>query len=196
MLSRFAAITRISRPWRRLLNRRRTAHAPAQAGPDLLSFAFAAKRRSRRHRGSLAPWTSTRRLGVGSAGFCFAMAKRASAEPSAGLSRFVRCASGRRRCGRARLSPRAAASAAAPAATFISGGASPSRSLSEGPKSRPPNPSVRSLQRSTGAGTIYQHAERSRSVVAHIGCAGVSGARCAGRAVAIVVLSLGIERWQ
>src|SRR5450759_520023 len=89
MLSRFAAITRISRPWRRLLNRRRTAHAPAQAGPDLLSFAFAAKRRSRRHRGSLAPWTSTRRLGVGSAGFCFAMAKRASAEPSAGLSRFV-----------------------------------------------------------------------------------------------------------
>jgi hypothetical protein len=35
----------------------------------------------------------------------------------------VRCASRRRRCGRACLSPRAAASRAAPAATFISGGA-------------------------------------------------------------------------
>ena len=49
-----------------------------------------------------------------------------------------------------------------------------------GPRARGPSTSMR----------------RSRSVVAHIGCAGFFGARCAGRAVAIVVLSLGIERWQ
>jgi hypothetical protein len=49
-----------------------------------------------------------------------------------------------------------------------------------GPRARGPSTSMR----------------RSRSVVAHIGCAGFFGARCAGRAVAIVVLNLGIERWQ
>jgi hypothetical protein len=49
-----------------------------------------------------------------------------------------------------------------------------------GPRARGPSTSMR----------------RARSVVAHIGCAGFSGARCAGRAVTIVVLSLGIERWQ
>ena len=49
-----------------------------------------------------------------------------------------------------------------------------------GPRARGPSTSMR----------------RSRSVVAHIGCAGFFGARCAGRAVALVVLSLGIERWQ
>jgi hypothetical protein len=92
---------------------------------------------------------------------------------------IVRCASGRRRCGHARLS-RAAASTAAPAATSISGGASPSRSLSEGPKSRFPNPSVRSLQRSTGAGTIYPHAEVSvRSFPPR--CAGFPGRPRSGR---------------
>jgi hypothetical protein len=75
----------------------------------------------------------------------------------------VHCASPTRRCGRARLSPRAAASTAAPTATFISGGASPSRSLSEGPKSR-----FASIPTALhGRGDHLPACGRSRSVVAH-----------------------------